>query len=114
MLASCTYLLNHFWTLLTFLDVSTPPVRLGRVKKVEKVPKAAEALRLTSKDMSKNKLVDDVIKEPLDGAHRSEHLIYERVKKYIKKAINELEAKSPEERINSRIDKFNKMGVWKH
>ena len=76
--------------------------------------KAAEALRLTSKDMSKNNLVDDVIKEPLDGAHRSEHLIYERVKKYIKKAITELESKSPEDRINSRIDKFNKMGVWKH
>ena len=76
--------------------------------------KAADALKLTSKDMSKNKLVDDVIKEPLDGAHRSEHLIFERVKKYIKKAVQELEAKSPEERIESRIDKFNKMGVWKH
>ena len=33
--------------------------------------KAADALKLTSKDMSKNKLVDDVIKEPIDGAHRS-------------------------------------------
>ena len=76
--------------------------------------KAADALKLTSKDMSKNKLVDDVIKEPLDGAHRSEHLIFERVKKYIKKAVEELEAKSPEERIESRIDKFNKMGIWKH
>ena len=64
--------------------------------------------------MSSNKLVDDVIKEPLDGAHRSEHLIFERVKKYIKKAVQELEAISPEKRIESRIDKFNKMGVWKH
>ena len=76
--------------------------------------KAADALKLTSKDMSSNNLVDGVIKEPLDGAHRSEHLIFERVKKYIKKAVQELEAKSPEERIETRIDKFNNMGVWKH
>lgn len=75
--------------------------------------KAATALKLTSKDMSSNNLVDDVIKEPLDGAHRSEHLIFESVKKYIKKAVQQLEAISPEERIDQRIDKFNKMGVWK-
>ncbi len=76
--------------------------------------KAADALKLTSKDMTKNKLVDDVIKEPLDGAHRSEHLIFERVKKYIKKAVQELETIEPEERINQRVEKFNKMGIWKH
>ncbi|MDG1350920.1 MAG: acetyl-CoA carboxylase carboxyltransferase subunit alpha [Crocinitomicaceae bacterium] len=76
--------------------------------------KAADALKLTSKDMTKNKLVDDVIKEPIDGAHRSEHLIFERVKKYIKKAVQELETIDPEERINQRVDKFNKMGIWKH
>ena len=76
--------------------------------------KAADALKLTSKDMTKNKLVDDVIKEPIDGAHRSEHLIFERVKKYIKKAVQELETIDPEERINQRVEKFNKMGVWKH
>ena len=76
--------------------------------------KAADALKLTSKDMTKNELVDDVIKEPIDGAHRSEHLIFERVKKYIKKAVQELETIDPEERINQRVEKFNKMGVWKH
>ena len=76
--------------------------------------KAADALKLTSKDMTKNELVDDVIKEPIDGAHRSEHLIFERVKKYIKKAVQELETIDHEERINQRVEKFNKMGVWKH
>ena len=74
---------------------------------------AATALKLTSKDMTSNNLVDDVIKEPIDGAHRSEHLIFESVKKYIKKAVQQLETLSPEERIDQRIDKFNKMGVWK-
>lgn len=75
--------------------------------------KAADALKLTSSDMKKNSLVDDVIKEPLTGAHRDNEAIFASVKKYIKTTIETLEKDSPEKRINDRIEKFNKMGVWK-
>lgn len=75
--------------------------------------KAADALKLTSVDMKKNGLVDDVIKEPLNGAHRNHDEIYSIVKKHIKKYIKELEAIDPAQRIEDRIEKFNKMGVWK-
>ena len=75
--------------------------------------RAAEALKLTSEDMKKNGLVDDVIKEPLSGAHREQNEMFAIVKKSIKKYLKELETMSPEERINSRIEKFNAMGVWK-
>ncbi len=75
--------------------------------------RAAEALKLTSEDMKKNGLVDDVIKEPLSGAHREQNEMFAIVKKSIKKYLKELETISPEERINSRIEKFNAMGVWK-
>lgn len=75
--------------------------------------KAADALKLTSTDMKKNGLVDDVIKEPLNGAHRNHEEAFSSVKKYIKKTIGELEDQAPEKRINDRIEKFNKMGVWK-
>ena len=75
--------------------------------------KAASALKLTSSDMKKNKLVDDVIKEPLNGAHRNPEEIFESVKKYIVKTINELEKIDPKKRIDQRIDKFSSMGVWK-
>ena len=75
--------------------------------------RAADALKLTSTDMKKNGLVDDVIKEPLNGAHRSQEEMFAIVKKNIKKYITELEVLSPEVRINDRIEKFNKMGVWK-
>lgn len=74
---------------------------------------AADALKLTSHDMKKNKLVDDVIKEPLNGAHRDHEEIFQSVKKYILKSIKELSAVKPEDRVNDRIEKFNKMGVWK-
>lgn len=74
---------------------------------------AADALKLTSIDMKKNKLVDDVIKEPINGAHRNHDEIFEAVKTNIKNYLEELEKISPEDRINQRIEKFCAMGVWK-
>jgi acetyl-CoA carboxylase carboxyl transferase subunit alpha len=74
--------------------------------------RAADALKLTSIDMKRLNLVDDVIKEPINGAHRNHEQIFETVKDHIKKYISELKGKSPEQRIDERIEKFNKMGVW--
>lgn len=73
---------------------------------------AADALKLTSTDMKNNKLVDDVIKEPLNGAHRSQEEMFGIVKTNIKNYLNELKSIDPEKRINARIDKFCAMGVW--
>jgi len=75
--------------------------------------KAASALKLTSTDMKKNKLVDDIIKEPLSGAHRNPEEIFKSVKKYIVKTIDELEKIDSKKRIDNRIEKFSSMGVWK-
>jgi acetyl-CoA carboxylase carboxyl transferase subunit alpha len=58
-------------------------------------------------------LVDEVLTEPLNGAHRSQEEMFDTVKKYIKATITELEKINPTERINQRIDKFCAMGVWK-
>ena len=75
--------------------------------------KAADALKLTSSDMKRLKLVDDVIKEPLGGAHRQQEEMFEIVRKSIKKYLKELDDVAPEQRINNRIEKFCEMGVWK-
>ena len=75
--------------------------------------KAAEALKLTAPDMLKNKLIDDIIKEPLGGAHRDYDKSAKSVKKAIKKYIEELSAIEPQERVNNRIDKFSAMGQFK-
>ena len=75
--------------------------------------KAAEALKLTSTDMKRLKLVDEVIKEPLGGAHREQDEMFEVVRKHIKKYLKELDDIAPEQRINDRIEKFCEMGVWK-
>jgi acetyl-CoA carboxylase carboxyl transferase subunit alpha len=75
--------------------------------------KAADALKLTSTDMKRLKLVDDVIKEPVSGAHREQEEMFEIVRKSIKKYLKELDEVEPEQRINDRIEKFCAMGVWK-
>lgn len=75
--------------------------------------KAASALKLTSTDMKKLGIVDDIIKEPSNGAHRDHDETFKTVKKSIAKYLTELKAIKPEDRINNRIDAFSKRGVWK-
>jgi acetyl-CoA carboxylase carboxyl transferase subunit alpha len=75
--------------------------------------RAADALKLTSTDMKANGLVDDVIKEPMNGAHRNHEEAFAAVKTYISSTIKDLMKIDASERINQRIEKFNKMGVWK-
>ena len=74
--------------------------------------KAAEALKLTSTDMTKFKLVDGVIKEPLGGAHTDPDKMYSTVKKRLLAFNKKYSAQSAEERISNRVDKFSAMGAY--
>ena len=74
---------------------------------------AAEALKLTSTDMKKQKLVDDVIPEPLGGAHYDRETTFRTVQQYITKAYNELKDLSTTELVAQRMDKYSKMGEYK-
>lgn len=75
--------------------------------------RAAEVLKLTSTDMKALNIVDEVIKEPLGGAHRSREAIMASVKKSILKNLKKLTALPPEKRVSQRIEKFCAMGVFK-
>lgn len=72
---------------------------------------AAEALKLTAKDMQKFGLVDDIIKEPLGGAHTDPVSTAKKIKKTILDTLEELNKIDPHERIAMRIEKFCGMGV---
>lgn len=74
---------------------------------------AAELLNLTGSNMLKNKLIDGIINEPLGGAHTDIKWMSKEIKKVIKETTKELLAKTPEVRIQERIDKFCSMGVVK-
>ena len=71
---------------------------------------AANALKLTGKDMLKQKLIDGIIKEPIGGAHAEPEKMAKKLKTEIKKHISALEKLSPQERVNIRIEKFSNMG----
>ncbi|KFD38565.1 acetyl-CoA carboxylase subunit alpha [Schleiferia thermophila str. Yellowstone] len=74
--------------------------------------KAAEALKLTAKDMLEHGLIDGIIPEPIGGAHTDQETTFKTVKQYILKALEELEPMKPEKRIDQHIAKFTSMGVF--
>lgn len=74
---------------------------------------AAEALKLTSFDMKKNGLIDEIIPEPLGGAHYDKATTFKTVQKFIVKAYKELSKLSTEELVAERMEKYLKMGEFK-
>nr|WP_311456367.1 acetyl-CoA carboxylase carboxyltransferase subunit alpha [uncultured Capnocytophaga sp.] len=75
--------------------------------------RAAEALKLTAKDMKSNGLIDDIIKEPLGGAHRDKPAIFESVRKTIEDTYKKLSKLSVERLLEKRMDKYTSYGVYK-
>ena len=72
---------------------------------------AAEALKLTAEDMQGFGLVDQIVPEPLGGAHVDPKLMYSRVKKTILEELKTLDKLKPDNLVEKRIEKFSKMGV---
>ncbi len=73
---------------------------------------AAEALKLTAIDMKKLKLIDEIIKEPVGGAHSFRDKTFEIVKNKILSHFDELKKLSPEVLVKTRMDKYANMGIF--
>ena len=73
---------------------------------------AAEALKLTAKDMKKLGLVDEIIKEPVGGAHRDREKTFDIVAKAITKSFEEFKKLSPKDLVDQRMEKYSNMGVF--
>lgn len=73
---------------------------------------AAEALKLTAKDMKRMKLVDEIIKEPLGGAHKNPLKTYLATQNAILKHYEELKNLSSKALVAQRMNKYNEMGVY--
>jgi len=89
---SCSWILWHDW---------------------EHNEKAAEAMRLTAKDLCKLGMIDEFIKEPIGGAHHNPEACYKAVKEFIISYLVELEKLDPQERIDHRLERFIKIGNFK-
>jgi hypothetical protein len=67
---------------------------------------------MTSKDLLPMAIVDDVIREPLGGAHRDHHLAANRLKIYLRNTLRELVEIPTAQLVEMRYRKFRRMGVF--
>jgi acetyl-CoA carboxylase carboxyl transferase subunit alpha len=73
---------------------------------------AADALKLTADDMKKLGLVDEIVKEPIGGAHRDKAKTFDVVTSAITKSFEEFKKLSPTELVAQRMEKYSNMGVF--
>lgn len=77
-----------------------------------KAPQASESLKLTARDLKELGLVDDIIPEPMKGAHRDHDGIAHILKEWILREIDQLQAIPIDDLIEERIQKFGRMGYY--
>ncbi len=73
---------------------------------------AADALKLTARDLFKLRVIDDIIPEPLGGAHRDPRAMANTLKAYLLRYLRELAHTPMEELLELRYQKFRRMGVF--
>jgi acetyl-CoA carboxylase carboxyl transferase subunit alpha len=78
----------------------------------ETKPLAAEALRLTAKDLFNLGVIDDIIPEPLGGAHSDPREMGNTLKSYLLRYLRELRNVPADDLLDARYQKFRRMGVF--
>ncbi|MDY7227926.1 acetyl-CoA carboxylase carboxyltransferase subunit alpha [Hyalangium rubrum] len=74
--------------------------------------RAADALKLTAKDLLGMKVIDEVVPEPAGGAHRDPAKAAENLGKVLRKHLSELAELTPQELVKDRYEKFRALGVF--
>ena len=74
--------------------------------------KAAEALKITANDLLKFKVIDEVVKEPLGGAHTNPQEMAENLKTAIVNSLEQFSSMTEDELKAQRYEKFRNMGVF--
>ncbi|MGB7574123.1 MAG: acetyl-CoA carboxylase carboxyltransferase subunit alpha [Thermodesulfobacteriota bacterium] len=73
---------------------------------------AAESLKLTASDLSRLGVIDEIVKEPLGGAHRDPERMAQILKEVVERHLKELERMKEEELLGLRYEKFRRMGTF--
>ena len=81
-------------------------------KSAEYAERAATALRFTGKDLLSFGVIDEIIDEPLGGAHRDHHQMANRLKQFLTRTLSELTRQSIDEVIENRYQKFRQIGIF--
>jgi len=81
-------------------------------KSAEKAPEAAEAMNMTSGRLKELGLIDEIISEPLGGAHRDMTAMYENIAKTMNDLLDELEQQTVEQLVEARYQRFMSFGEF--
>jgi acetyl-CoA carboxylase carboxyl transferase subunit alpha len=73
---------------------------------------AAQALKMTSADLLQLGVIDEVIREPLGGAHRDHHRMASKLKLHLRSKLRELVGQPVDQLLQQRYEKFRRMGVF--
>jgi acetyl-CoA carboxylase carboxyl transferase subunit alpha len=79
-------------------------------KTSDKAPEAAECLKLTPKDLKRLKLIDDIVPEPLGGAHRDPVVTASNLEHYLAETLSKLKRIPMEKLMHQRYEKIRTMG----
>jgi acetyl-CoA carboxylase carboxyl transferase subunit alpha len=79
-------------------------------KNGEMAPEAAQALKITAPDLARLHLVDEIIPEPLGGAHRDHRAMAETLKLHLTRHLRELESLSLDDLLSRRYEKLRQLG----
>jgi acetyl-CoA carboxylase carboxyl transferase subunit alpha len=77
----------------------------------ENAPDAAEALKLTSRHLKSIGIIDEVIEEPLGGAHRNARGAADNLEKFIDKTLRELKRVPVDKLVEDRYEKLRRLGT---
>ncbi len=74
--------------------------------------KAADIMKLTAQDLLSLNVIDEIIEEPLGGAHKDINFVAENIKQYVNKELSQLTKLSTDDLLNKRYEKIRKIGVY--
>jgi acetyl-CoA carboxylase carboxyl transferase subunit alpha len=77
-----------------------------------KASEASELLKITAQDLFQMRVIDEVVEEPIGGAHRDPRRAAELLKDAISRNLAEIKTLQPDELVNLRYEKFRKLGVY--
>jgi acetyl-CoA carboxylase carboxyl transferase subunit alpha len=77
-----------------------------------KAYEAADLLKITAQDLFQMKVIDEMIEEPIGGAHRDPRRAAELLKEAITRSLSEIKDLSPVELVRLRYEKFRKLGMF--
>ena len=107
-LANCLMVMEH-----AFYSVISPEGCAAILwKDAAKCEDAAKSLRLTAQDLVELKIADEIVKEPLGGAHRDHQGAADSLKEAIVRNLDELTAMDTDELLEQRYEKYRKIGFF--